>query len=170
MTRLFFAVLTLFLFSSIDGYSYVRDYSKLENSWTSESSKAYVSGKTDFEDGTTIINLFLVHFKKEFNCNPVFKVSFLEDEEYGELLKTIPLESGFLRIYVDNKVIFDGPIVNILYSNVTEFGATISPEMLKQIVSGNVIQIELVDKMDIIFDLNNSRLHIDKARESCLQK
>jgi hypothetical protein len=170
MTRLFFSILTLVLFCSSSGHAYVRDYSKLEDSWKSEASKAYVSGKTTFEDGTTIINLFLISFEKKYGCRPVFKVSFLEDPEYGELLETIPVDSGFLKIYVDNKVVFDGPIVNILYSNVTELGATITPGMLKHIYNGNIVQVELVGKMDVIFSLNNSRFHIDKAQESCLQE
>ena len=170
MTRLFFSILTLILFCTSNGHAYVRDYSKLENSWKSESSKAYTSGETTFEDDTTIFNLFLISFEKKYECNPVFKISFLENHEYGELLETIPMESGFLKIYVDNNVVFDGAIVNILYSNVTEFGAAISPEMLKRIYSGNIIQIELVDKMDIIFSLNNAKTHIDEAQESCLQE
>ena len=170
MTRLFFSILTLVLFCSSSGHAYVRDYSKLENSWESDAGKAYVSGKTTFEDGATIINLFLISFEKIYGCKPLFKVSFLEDSEYGELQETIPLDSGFLKIYVDNKVVFDGPIVNILYSNVTEFGASITPVMLKHIYNGNIVQIELVGKMDIIFNLQNSRFHINKAQESCLQE
>lgn len=168
--RLFFSILTVIIFCSSNGQAYVRDYSALEDSWKSESSKAYVSGKTTFDDDTIIVNLFAISFEKEYECSPVFKVSFAEGYKYGELLETIPVDSGFLKIFVDNKLIFDGPVVRIEYSNVTEFGASVSSEMLSHIYDGNIIQVELVGKMDIIFNLKNSKFHINKAQKSCLQE
>jgi hypothetical protein len=170
MARLFLAALTLLLFFTSHGQASVRDYSKFEDAWRSESSKAYVSGKTIFDDDTIIINLFVISFEKKYECRPVFKVAFLEGNEYGELLETIPMDSGFLKIFVDNKIRYDGPVVRIEYSNVTEFGASVSPEMLSSIYDGELVQIELVDKMDIIFNLKNSKSHIDKAQKSCLEE
>ena len=169
MARLFFSILTIILFSSSTGYSYIRDYSKAEYLWKSESNKAYISGKVTFEDDTEVINLFVIDFKKKYGCNPVFKISFLDNYEYGNLIKTIPIKSGALKLYVDNRLIYDGPIVKIMYSNGTEFGASISPEMLINISNGNIITIELVDKMDIVFNLNKAKLHIDSAQKSCSQ-
>ena len=170
MARLLSLVLTIILFYSSTGSAYIRDYSKAEHLWTSESKKAYVLGKTNFEDGTTIINLFIIAFEEKYRCKPVFKIAFLESYAYGDLLKTIPLEAGLLKLYVDNKLIYDGPIVKIIHTNATEFGAYMSPEMLNHIYGGKIIAIELADKMDILFNLNNAKSHIDKAQESCLQE
>lgn len=170
MARLYTLVLTIVLFSSSTGYGYIRDYSKVEHSWVSKSNKAYVTGKVTFEDNTTIINLFIISFEKAYGCRPAFKIAFLEDYAYGDLLKTIPLEAGLLKLYVDNHLIYDGPIVEIIHTNATELGAAMTPEMLDQISGGHIIAIELVGKMDILFNLNDAKAHIDKAQESCLQE
>ena len=170
MIRLFFSVLTVVLFFSSIGHAYVRDYSKAEHLWKSESNKAYISGKTIFEDDTIVINLFVISFDERYGCNLVFTVAFLDDYEYGELLETISMQAGSLNLYVDNKLIYDGSIVNITYSNGTEFGASISPEMLIDISNGKNLTVELVDKMDILFNLNKARLHIDSALKSCSQE
>ena len=169
MAKILFSVFSLLLLVVTTGHSYIRDYSKAEYSWDLKSSKAYVSGKVIFEDNTEVINLFIIDFNKKHDCKPVFKVSFMDNYEYGELLKTIPMDSGFLRLYVDNQLIYDGPIVNIVYSNGTEFGASVSPEMLINISNGKIITIELVGKMDIIFNLNNAKTSIDSAQKNCSQ-
>ena len=169
MTRLFFSILTIILFFSSTGHSYIRDYSKLEYLWESESSKAYISGKVTFEDDTEVINLFIIDFKKKHECNPVFRIAFLDSYEYGDSIKTTPIKSGALKLYVDNKLIYDGPIVKVVYSNGTEFGASISPEMLISISNGKIITIELVDKMDIVFNLNKAKTHIESAQKNCSQ-
>jgi hypothetical protein len=170
MIRLLFTILTIALFYSSTVHAYGRDYSKAEHLWKSESSKAYISGKTVFEDSTAVINLFVIDFDKRYGCNSMFKVAFLDDYEYGTLVETIPIDGGFLNLYVDNKLIYDGTIVHIRYSNGDEFGASIPPEILKIISEGNLLQIELVDKLDIIFNLNNSGRHIDSAQKSCSQE
>ena len=170
MFRLLFTLLTIALFYSSTVHAYARDYSKAEHSWESEANKAYISGKTTFEDDTSVINLFVIDFDKKYGCDPVFKVAFLDDYEYGSLLETIPIEAGFLNLYVDNKLVYEGSIVHIRYSNGDEFGASLSPEMLKVISAGNLIQIELVDKLDIIFNLKDSGRHIDSAQKSCTQE
>ena len=170
MMRLFLSVLTIVLFFSSAAYAYIRDYSEVEHLWKSEANNAYASGKTTFEDNTTIIDLFMISFEKSYDCRPVFKISFLDDNEYGKPLKTLPIEAGFLKLYVDNKLIYDGPVVNVVRSNATEFGATLSPEMLNNISNDNLITIELVDKMDIRFNLKGSKAHIDKAQKSCVQE
>jgi hypothetical protein len=157
----------IFIYSSTC-LAYLRDYSALTNTWESDSSNAYISGKTTFDDGKTIINLFIISFEKEYNCKPLFKIAFLEGNEYGELLKTIPIKEGFVKLYVDDNILFEGPAVKLIYSNVTEFGASISEETLDKIASGNIIRIELVDLMDIKFNLNKSMHYIEKARESCV--
>jgi hypothetical protein len=169
MAKLFFSILTIILFSSSTGHSYIRDYSKAEYLWKSESNKAYISGKVTFEDDTEVINLFVIDFKKKYECTPVFKISFLDSYEYGDSIKTIPIKPGALKLYVDNRLIYDGPIVKSMYSNGTDFGASISPEMLISISNGNIITIELVDKMDIVFSLNKAKTHIDSAQKSCSQ-
>ena len=112
----------------------------------------------------------MLSFEENYRCIPVFKIAFLENYAYGDLLETTPLEAGFLKLYVDNKLIYAGPIVKITYTNVTEFGASMSPEMLTHISGGKIVAIELVDKMDILFNLSNAKLHIDSAQESCLQE
>lgn len=169
MIRILVSIFTIILFSSTIGHSYIRDYSSAEYLWKSDSSKAYITGKVTFDDKTEVVNLFVVGFDNKYECKSTFKISFLDDYEYGELIDTVPIETGFLRLYVDNNLIYDGPIVNIVYTNGTEFGASMSPEMLINITSGNRLTIELVDKMDIIFNLNDSKLHIDSAQKSCSQ-
>lgn len=168
MTRLFFSVLTVILFFSSTSHSYIRDYSKAEQSWKSESDNAYISGKTIFDDGTEVINVFVINFDKRYGCDAVFKIAFLDDYVYGDVVETIPIEAGHLKLYVDNKIIYEGPIVNVVYSNGIEFGASISPEMLIKISNGKIVTIELVDKMDILFNLNKAKQHIDSAQKSCL--
>lgn len=64
-------------------------------------------------------------------------------------------------------MIYDGPIVNILSSHATEFGTSVSPEMLIKLSQGKKLVIELVDTMDILFNLNNAKQHIDSAQTSC---
>ena len=170
MAKLLVLVLTVVLFYSSTCLAYVRDYSGLANTWESDKNIAYISGKTTFEDGKEIINLFVISFEKDHDCSPVFRISFLEGNEYGELLKTIPVKEGFIRLYVDNNILYDGPVVKIIYENVTEFGASISEEILSKISSGNILTIEMVDMMDIKFNLNKSKQNIDKARESCIKE
>lgn len=168
MSRLFFSVLMVLLFLSSPCHSYIRDYSKAEHTWKSESENAYISGKTIFDDGTEVINVFVINFDKRYGCDAVFKIAFLDDYVYGDLVETIPIEGGHLKLYVDNIIIYDGPIVNVVYSNGTEFGASISPESLVKISDGKIITIELVGKMDILFNLYKAKLHIDSAQKSCL--
>lgn len=170
MPKLFLSVLMTILLFSGTALAYVRDYSGLANTWESESNKAYISGKTTFEDGKTIINLFLITFEKEFECKPVFKISFLEGNSYGELLKTVSMKKGSVNLYVDDEIVFDGPTVQMIYSNVTEFGSSISEEILNKISSGDIIRIEIVGVMDIKFNLKDSRQNIDNARQNCLQE
>lgn len=170
MIRLLFSLLTIALFCSSTVHAFTRDYSKAEHLWKSEANRAYISGKTIFEDDTSVINLFVIGFDKRYGCDPIFKVAFLDDYEYGTLLETIPIEAGLLNLYVDNKLIYEGSIVHIRYSNGDEFGASLSPEMLEAISTGNLIQIELVNKLDIIFNLKSSGRHIDSARKSCAQE
>ena len=167
MFKLFLSVFMIVFFYSSTCLAYVRDYSALTNTWESDSKNAYISGKTTFDDGKTIINLLIISFEKEYDCKPVFKIAFLEGNEYGELLKTIPVKEGLVNLYVDDNIVFQGPAVQLVYSNVTEFGASISEETLEKIASGNIIRIELVDLMDIKFNLNKSSQFIEKARESC---
>lgn len=169
MAKILFSVLSVTLLVASAGHSYIRDYSKAEYSWNSKSNTAYVSGKVIFEDNTEVINFFIIDFNEKHGCKPVFKVSFMDSFEYGELLETIPMDSGYLRLYVDNQLIYDGPIVNVVYSNGTEFGASVSPEMLIRISSGKIITVELVGKMDIIFNLNNAKMNIGSAQKNCTQ-
>ena len=169
MVRIFFSVLTLILFLSTTGHSYIRDYSKEKHQWTSQESRAYISGRAKFEDGTQVINLFVVDFDKGLECSPIFKIAFMDDYEYGEVEKTVPMDAGTVKLYIDNKLRYDGPIVNIIYSNGIEFGAVISPEVLTSLSSGDYLTVELVDKMDILFNLNNAKEHIDSAQKSCSQ-
>ena len=169
MARILFSFLILILFLSTTGHSYIRDYSKVKHKWTSQESRAYISGRAKFEDGTEVINLFVVDFDKGRECNPVFKVAFMDDYEYGEAEKTLAMDAGTIKLYVDNKLLYDGPIVNILYSNGIEFGAAISAEELTTLSSGEYLTVELVDKMDILFNLNNAKRHIDSAQKSCSQ-
>jgi hypothetical protein len=169
MARILFSVLILILFLSTTGHSYIRDYSKVKHKWTSQESSAYISGRAKFEDGTEVINLFVVDFDKSRECNPVFKIAFMDNYEYGEVEKTVPMEAGTIKLYVDNKLIYDGPIVNIIYSNGIEFGAAISPEGQASLSSGEYLTVELVDKMDILFNLNNAKKNIDSAQKSCSQ-
>lgn len=169
MARILFSALALILFISSTGYSYIRDYSKVKHHWTSQESRAYISGRAKFEDGTEVINLFVVEFDKGRECNPVFKIAFMDDYEYGEALETAPMEAGAIKVYVDNKLIYDGPIVNIIYSNGVEFGAAISAEVQDSLTSGEYLTVELVDKMDLLFNLNNAKEHIDSAQKSCSQ-
>ena len=167
--RLIF-VLTMLLLCSNPCFSYVRDYSELSNTWEGDSNKAYISGKTTFEDGKTILNLFQISFEKQYECKPLFKISFLEGNEYGDLQQTIPVEEGVVKLYVDDNLIYDGPTVKLIYTNVTEFGASVTEDILNKITSGKIIKIELVDLMDIKFNLNKSKVMIDKAHENCMQK
>ena len=169
MARILFSVLTLILFLSTTGHSYIRDYSKEKHQWTSKESRAYISGRAKFEDGTQVINLFVVDFDKGLECSPIFKIAFMDDYEYGEVEKTVPMDAGTIKLYIDNKLSYDGPIVNIIYSNGIEFGAVISPEVLTSLSSGDYLTVELVDKMDILFNLNNAKEHIDSAQKSCSQ-
>jgi len=169
MARILCSVLILILFLSTTGHSYVRDYSKIKHQWTSQENRAYISGRAKFEDGTEVINLFLVVFDKERECNPVFKVAFMDNYEYGEVEKTVPMDAGTIKLYVDTKLVYDGPIVNIIFSNGIEFGSTISTEELASLSSGEYLTVELVDKLDILFNLNNAKRHIDSAQESCSQ-
>jgi hypothetical protein len=169
MAKIVFSVLTLILFLSSDGHSYIRDYSKVKHQWTSQESRAYISGRAKFEDGTEVINLFVIEFDKNLECSPIFKIAFMDDYEYGDVEKTIPMDAGTVKLYVDNKLFYDGPIVNILYSNGIEFGAAISTEGLTVLSSSDYLTVELVDKMDILFNLNNAKEHIDSAQKSCLQ-
>ena len=60
-----FSVLSVILLVASAGHSYIRDYSKAEYSWNSQSNKAYVSGKVQFEDNTEVINLFIIDFNKK---------------------------------------------------------------------------------------------------------
>lgn len=170
MIRLLLSILTIALFYSSTVHAYTRDFSKAEHLWKSEANKAYISGKALFEDDTSVINLFVIDFDKRYGCDPVFKIAFLDDYEYGPLLETIPIEAGFLNLYVDNKLVYEGSIVHLRYSNGDEFGASLSPEILKAISAGNIIQVELVDKLDIIFNLKNSGPHINAAQKSCRQE
>lgn len=170
MTRRVLLILTISLFFSGAAHAYIRDYSNTASLWKAESNKAYVSGKTIFEDNTSIINLFIISFEKNYECNPTFKISFLEGNEYGELLETRPIDTGFLKLYVDNKLIYDGPIVELTHSNATEFGASVSSAMLDHLYAGHIVTIELVGKMDIRFNLKNAKAHINKAQKSCLQE
>jgi hypothetical protein len=169
MTKILCSVLTLILFLSTTGHSYVRDYSKVTHQWTSQENRAYISGRAKFDDGTEVINLFLVVFDKDRECNPVFKVAFMDDYEYGEVEKTVPMDAGTIKLYVDNKLIFEGPIVNIIFSNGIEFGSAISVEGLASLSSGEYLTVELVDKLDLLFNLNNAKRHIDSAQKSCSQ-
>ena len=169
MARILFSVLILILFLSTTGHSYIRDYSKVKHHWTSQESRAYISGRAKFEDGTEVINLFVVDFDKGRECNPVFKIAFMDDYEYGEVEKTAPMDAGTIKLYVDNTIIYDGPIVNIIYSNGIEFGAAMSAEGQASLSSGEYLTVELVDKMDILFNLNNAKKHIDSAQKSCSQ-
>ena len=170
MVRLFFFILAIVVFYSSTVHAFARDYSNTEFLWRSEANKAYISGKTIFEDDTSVINLFVIDFDKRYGCDPVFKIAFLDDYEYGPLLETVPTEAGFLNLYVDNQLVYEGPSVHIRYSNGDEFGASLPPEVLKIISTGKLVQIELVDKLDIIFNLNNSGRHIDSAQKSCTQE
>lgn len=169
MARILFSVLTLILFLSNDGHSYIRDYSKVKHHWTSQESRAYISGRAKFDDGTEVINLFVVEFEKGLECNPIFKIAFMDSYEYGEVEKTVPMDAGTLKLFVDNELLYDGPIVNILYSNGLEFGAAISAEGVARLSNGEFLTVELVDKMDILFNLNNAKEHIDSAQKSCSQ-
>jgi len=169
MARILFSALILILFLSTTGHSYIRDYSKVKHHWTSQESRAYISGRAKFEDGTEVINLFVVDFDKGRECNPVFKIAFMDDYEYGEVKETAPMEDGSIKLYVDNKLIYDGPIVNIIYSNGVEFGAAISAEVQDSLTSGEYLTVELVGKMDLLFNLNNAKEHIDSAQKSCSQ-
>jgi len=169
MIRLLFTILAIAFFYSGTVHAYTRDFSKAEHLWRSEANKAYISGKALFEDDTSVINLFVIDFDKKYGCDPVFKVAFLDDYEYGPLLETIPVEAGFLNLYVDNKLVYEGSIVHLRYSNGDEFGASLSPETLKAISQGKLIQIELAAKLDIIFTLTNSGRHIDSAQKNCRQ-
>ena len=154
MARTLFSILILVLFLSSNGHSYIRDYSKVKHHWTSKESSAFISGRAKFEDGTQVINLFVVDFDKGLECNPVFKIAFMDDYEYGEVEKTVPMEAGTIKLYVDNNLIYDGPIVNITYSNGIEFGAAISSEGQTSLSTGEYLTVELVDMMDIMFNLN----------------
>ena len=169
MVRIFFSVLTLILFLSTTGHSYIRDFSKIKHQWTSKESRAYISGRVKFDDGTQVINLFVVEFDKGYECSPVFKIAFMDNYVYEEVEKTAPMDAGTIKLYVDRKLSYDGPIVNIIYSNGIEFGAEISPEVLTSLSSGDYLTVELVDKMDILFNLNNAKKHIDSAQKSCSQ-
>ncbi len=169
MTRIIMTVLSLVLFLATTGHAYIRDYSKVRHHWQAEENKAYISGKAKFDDGTEVINLFVVDFDKNLECKPVFKVAFMDDYVYGELEKTIPIDAGSLKLYVDNQLVFDGPIVNLVYTNGIEFGAAISAETLTSLSSGKYLTIELVDKMDILFNLNNAKEYIESAQQSCSQ-
>jgi len=169
MARILFSALALILFISSTGHSYIRDYSKVKHQWTSQENRAYISGRAKFEDGTEVINLFLVVFDKDSECNPVFKIAFMDDYEYGEVEKTVPMDAGMIKLYVDSKLIYDGPIVNIIFSNGIEFGAAISTEGLASLSSGEYLTVELVDKLDLLFNLNNAKSHIDSAQKSCSQ-
>ena len=169
MTRQIFVVLTMLLFLSTVGHAYIRDFSKVRHHWKAEDSRAYISGKAKFDDGTEVINIFVVDFDKELDCSPVFKIAFMDDYVYGELEKTVPIDRGALKLYVDNKVVFDGAIVNFVYSNGIEFGAVMTPELLTSISNGKYLTVELVDKMDILFNLNNAKEHIESAQQSCSQ-
>ena len=82
MVRIFFSVLTLILFLSTTGHSYIRDFSKIKHQWTSKESRAYISGRVKFEDGTQVINLFVVDFNKGRECSPVFKIAFMDNYVY----------------------------------------------------------------------------------------
>ena len=170
MAKSLISSLIIVLIYSSTCLAYVRDYSGLANNWESDKNKAYVSGKTLFDDGKTIINLFVISFEKEYECNPVFKISFLEGNEYGDFLNNTPIKEGFIKLYVDNEIVYDGPALEIIYTNVTEFGSPISEDILNKISSGNIIKIELVDMMDIKFNLNKSKQNIDKAREGCIKE
>ena len=170
MTRILFSALALILFLSNDGHSYIRDYSKVKHKWTSQESRAYISGRAKFDDGTEVINLFVVDFVKTLECNPVLKVAFMDEYEYGEVKKTVPMDAGTIKLYVDNNLFYDGPIVNIIYSNGIEFGAAVTTEGTTTLSKGDYLTVELVDKMDILFNLNNAKEHIDAAQKSCLQE
>lgn len=167
MNRLLITTLTFILCCSATAHSYVRDYSKAEHLWQSDANKAFISGKAKFDDGTEVINLFVIYFDAKHGCAPVFKISFLDNLEEGDIIKTEPIDAGTLKLYVDNQLIYDGPVVNILSSNATEFGASVSPEMLIKLSQGKKLVIELVDTMDILFNLNNAKQHIDSAQTSC---
>lgn len=170
MTKIIFSVLALTFFLSSPGHSYIRDYSKIKHKWTSQENRAYISGRAKFDDGTQVINLFVVDFDKSRECNPVFKVAFMDEYEYGEMEKTLPMDAGTIKLFVDNQLIYDGPIVNIIYSNGIEFGAAMTNESLSVLSGGDYLTIELVDKMDILFNLNNAKEHIDSAQKTCLQE
>ena len=169
MVRIFFSVLTLILFLSTTGHSYIRDFSKIKHQWTSKESRAYISGRVKFDDGTQVINLFVVEFDKGYECSPVFKIAFMDNYVYEEVEKTVPMDAGTIKLYIDRQLSYDGPIVNIIYSNGIEFGAEISPEVLTSLSSGDYLTVELVDKMDILFNLNNAKKHIDSAQKNCSQ-
>jgi hypothetical protein len=170
MTRILFTALTLILFFSTSGNSYIRDYSKVKHQWTSQEGRAFISGRAKFDDGTEVINLFVVDFDKSRECNPIFKIAFMDDYEYGEVEKTVPMDAGTVKLYVDNNLFYDGPIVNIIYSNGIEFGAALSAEGLPVLSNGDYLTVELVDKMDILFNLNNAKEHIDSAQKACSQE
>lgn len=169
MARILFTVLTLILFLSTTGHSYIRDYSRVKHQWTSQESRAYISGRAKFDDGSEVINIFVIDFDKARECNPVFKIAFMDNYDYGEVEKTVPMDTGTLKLYVDNKLLYDGPVVNITYSNGIEFGAVILAEEVASLSSGEFLTVELVDKMDILFNLNNAKEHIDSAQKSCLE-
>ena len=107
MAKSLISSLIIVLIYSSTCLAYVRDYSGLANNWESDKNKAYVSGKTLFDDGKTIINLFVISFEKEYECNPVFKISFLEGNEYGDFLNNTPIKEGFIKLYVDNEIVYD---------------------------------------------------------------
>jgi len=167
MTRILFSALAVLLFLSSTGHAYIRDYSKVRHHWTSKDNRAYISGKAMFDDGTEVINLFVIDFNKGVECKPAFKVAFMDDYAYGDLKETVPIETGALKLYVDNKIVYDGPIVNLVYSNGIEFGAALTEEELASISNGKYLTIELVDKMDILFNLNDAKAYIDSAQKSC---
>ena len=167
MARILFTVLTLILFLSTTGHSYIRDYSRAKHQWTTQESRAYISGRAKFDDGSEVINIFVIDFDKARECKPVFKIAFMDNYDYGEIEKTVPMDTGTLKLYVDNKLLYDGPVVNITYSNGIEFGAVLLAEEVASLSSGKFLTVELVDKMDILFNLNNAKEHIDSAQKSC---
>jgi len=148
------------------------DFSKNKSQWKLiENSFSQISEKILYKDNNFVNYNFAVFYGSKNNCKPLFSFSMLQGGNYGARIKQIMMPKGIIKLYVDDKMIFDNIVSSDEYSNGFDFGAPITENMLNPLLNGNVLTVSISipdkDTSTIKYTLNGSRNAIEAAKQTC---
>ena len=95
----------------------------------------------------------------------------LKGREYGALGGQNIFQKGILKLHVDGAMVYNNIVVASTYSNGYELGAPISPNVLKMLSSGSLLEVEInipgEETSVFKYSLMGSGKAIASAKNSC---